>query len=145
MFRPSVRWWAGLLPAFLVSSGCYSVLPYLAVDRASHEFACPAEAVRLLERRDVAFGLFDVEACGSRARYMCFTAKHTSRCIREPDPPQWRPDPKDGVALSELPQAVPFWPPPNEKLEVRPWEKTKRICREKEDIPYGGPCVAPSN
>ena len=124
--RPVLRWWLGLLTVCLASSGCYSVQAYRAAHRASREFACPVDAVRLLYRGDVASGLFDVEACGNRARYVCFTAKRTGRCIREPDPSRWSPDPKNGIAFSDLPR-----------------ERPKRICREKENIPYGGPCVAP--
>ena len=58
--------------------------------RAAREFGCPRERIGILDRSDVAYGLYDLAACGQRARYMCVGI---SRCIREPDPPKWDPDP----------------------------------------------------
>jgi hypothetical protein len=74
------------------------------VERVSNEFSCPPERVNVIERRDIAPALYDVEACGRRGRYMCIVAKSSSpsaievrkrvvSCVHEPDPPGWDPDP----------------------------------------------------
>src|SRR5579859_4877485 len=90
----------------------------VAIERASSEFGCPRERVHAIERRDIAENLFDVEACGSRARYACQSGDVDTfddpapdlagpRCFREPDPPAWDPDPATAAALSpELPAGV---------------------------------------
>lgn len=65
----------------------------LAVRRASGEFSCPEERINVLDRSDITDGLFDVEACGKRARYACINGQYAHQCVREPDPPRWVPDP----------------------------------------------------
>lgn len=42
-----------------------------AIRRASREFSCPEEEIGLIERTDISDNLYDIEACGHRARYLC--------------------------------------------------------------------------
>ena len=64
----------------------------LAVQRATKEFSCPAGKTGILSRSDIYPGLFDVDACGQRARYHCILGKLWT-CIREPDPAHWHSEP----------------------------------------------------
>ena len=66
------------------------------VERASNEFTCPRERITVIEREDIATGLYDLDACGSRARYMCVKTDDpvvVEQCVHEPDPSRWDPDP----------------------------------------------------
>jgi hypothetical protein len=82
-----------LLLLAAASSACVWPGDY-ALQRASREFSCPPERVNVLSRDDVSESLFDVEACGQRARYNCpLTQAAPLDCIREPDPIRWEPDP----------------------------------------------------
>ena len=95
--------WAGseravclLLLAIVSASvaGCASaIVGDAAVQRATREFACPADKIGVLDRTDISEGLVDVEACGHRARYMCVWGHIAWQCVREPDPARWDPDP----------------------------------------------------
>lgn len=106
-------------------AGCWS-FGDMAVHRASNEFSCQPEKVQIIERADISAGLFDVEACGHRARYICFVAEHAHRrCVREPDPPQWAPDPKDTARLPRHPGALEFY-------QSTP-AHARRICRDGRD------------
>ena len=74
------------------------------ISRASNEFTCPRERVQVVDRQDIAEGLYDVGACGHRARYMCIENDPTygpGQCVHEPDPPRWDPDP---VTVASLPR-----------------------------------------
>jgi hypothetical protein len=106
----------------------------MAIERASNEFACPVERVRIIERSDIETGLFDLEACGGRARYTCFVAKHVRRCIREPDPPAWNPDPQD---IERLPKASGA-----QFIRSTPGE-ARRICRGPVDYDWGTDACVP--
>ena len=91
---------AALLAAVLgaaVHGGCGgSIL----VTRVSNEFDCPPQRISIVDREDIAANLYDVNACGSRARYMCFVTDDVAGCTREPDPPRWNPNP---ALLESLP------------------------------------------
>jgi hypothetical protein len=90
-----------MLAALLGVGGCLATPESVAVNRASREFACPSEKIAVVQRADISESLYDVAACGQRARYSCIytdfvqTATYTSmsQCVREPDPPKWDPDP----------------------------------------------------
>lgn len=87
--------------------GClvFSVAP---VERASSELACAPENINVISRDDIAFGLFDVEACGRRARYNCvYPYKSYPSCTREPDPAVWDPDPASLWDLLQPPGTPP--------------------------------------
>lgn len=87
----------------MMSGGCAFGLDAV-VQRASNEFACPREQVEVIERNDIGQGTYDLDACGSRARYTCFAIDDNVpnvRCVREPDPPRWDPDP---ALLASLPR-----------------------------------------
>ena len=80
------------------------------VERASNEFACPRERIEVIDRGDIAAGLYDLDACGSRARYMCIQVGRRPgsvgaavQCIHEPDPPRWDPDPTLVASLPRPP------------------------------------------
>ena len=92
-----VAWWLVLAG---VSGGCVGTLGDLALKRASREFSCPVERIGIIQRADIDGGLFDIEACGQRARYSCFSGRHhMNHCTREPDPARWLPDPKEIAAF----------------------------------------------
>jgi hypothetical protein len=101
----------GPLVAFVVAGGaalCAGCVPDALVQRASNEFACPQQRIEVIDRRDIAAGLYDVDACGSRARYMCFQTGRGGRtmggaCVHEPDPPRWDPDPTLVASLPRPP------------------------------------------
>ena len=66
----------------------------LAVRRASKELNCPSSEISVVERDDISRSLYDIGACGQRARYDCFYMhRANTQCVREPDPPRWDPDP----------------------------------------------------
>jgi len=74
-------------------AGC--MFPDPLVRRVSNEFQCDEARVNVVERHDIAYSLYDVEACGRRGRYSCIGGgRHgVSGCVHEPDPPAWDPDP----------------------------------------------------
>ncbi len=124
MFRP-YRFFAAL--AFgvgaLVLDGCFSP-ETVPVERAMTEFKCARRNISVIERADVGQDVFDVEACGGRARYQCTFARNAMSCAREPDPPVWSPDP---ASLSDLMQ--PSGAPPTDY-------RIAHIC----NMPRGGDC-----
>ncbi len=82
--------------AILAGSGC--MLPSEAVmNRATRELGCPRESLNVIQRSDIADNVFDIEGCGSRARYSCVDNAESfgsTFCVREPDPRVWdAPDP----------------------------------------------------
>lgn len=99
----------GLLWASL--AGC--VLPDPLVGRVSREFECEPPRVNVLERHDIAYELYDVEACGRRGRYSCVGGGRGGvyRCIHEPDPPKWDPDPALAATLPAAAGSDPSAPP----------------------------------
>jgi hypothetical protein len=90
-----------MLAVCLAAGGCLVTPESVAVHRASREFGCPSEKVAVVQRADISESLYDVAACGQRARYSCIytdlvqpdTYMSMSQCVREPDPPKWDPDP----------------------------------------------------
>lgn len=100
------------------------------VPRASREFNCPGETITVVERDDISPGLYDVGACGRRARYHCwdpdayyaadqFQASASPQCTREPDPERWDPDP---TMFASLP------PRPGSKDDPGRDGNVRRIC-----------------
>src|SRR5689334_11462524 len=91
--------------------GCSGVSPL--VRRVSNEFQCEPARVNVIERHDIAYTLYDVEACGQRGRYSCVGGGRYGvyGCIHEPDPPKWDPDP---ALVASLPGPSPsdFTAPP---------------------------------
>jgi hypothetical protein len=73
--------------------------------RAALDGHCPMQKISVLSRDDLADDLYDVEACGFRARYRCDAddvpligtpaalAGAVTACVRQPDPSVWDPDP----------------------------------------------------
>ena len=107
-----------------------------AIQRASREFSCPEERIGLIERTDISNSLYDIEACGQRARYMCVMSKDRevgTTCMREPDPPKWDPDPKD-VANLPKPRGL------SDPLRTSPGE-ARRICRDQDDFKSYRDCI----
>jgi hypothetical protein len=84
----------------LISGACVEMRNTLVI-RASGELTCPSERLNLLERGDLGPGVYDVEACGRRARYTCIEQQKqsTMTCVHEPDPPAWDPDPLQVATL----------------------------------------------
>jgi hypothetical protein len=86
-------------------SGCCAFGLEALLGRASNEFACPRERIEVIRRNDIGPGTYDLDACGSKARYTCISADDTYppdvRCVREPDPSRWDPDP---ALLPSLPR-----------------------------------------
>jgi hypothetical protein len=90
-----------LLAACLGAGGCLVTPESVAIHRASREFSCPSEKVAVIQRGDISESLYDISACGQRARYSCIytdlvqpdTYMSMSQCVREPDPVRWDPDP----------------------------------------------------
>jgi hypothetical protein len=100
--------------AVLVAGGAGCVVPSPLIRRASKEFHCDAARINVVERRDISYGVYDIEACGDRARYSCVGGGgryEVYRCVREPDPPRWDPDP---ALAANLPSGAlpsdPSWP-----------------------------------
>ncbi|HEY7376919.1 MAG TPA: hypothetical protein VIF57_32470 [Polyangia bacterium] len=88
------------------AAGCMAGPQTVAVQRASNEFSCPADRIAVVQRGDISDSVYDVAACGRRARYSCFwidadSVAASARCVREPDPPRSDPDP---MALASLPR-----------------------------------------
>jgi hypothetical protein len=104
-----------------------------AVQRASREFACPPERIGVIKRTDISEDLYDLDACGQRARYSCPKNGHTTQCIREPDPTQWDPDPR---MVASLPQPE-FGTDPG----LCPPGNTRRICRDRADFERNRNCI----
>ena len=104
-----------------------------AIQRAPKEFACPPAKIGVIKRTDISEDLYDLDACGQRARYSCPTNKDTTQCIREPDPAEWDPDPK---MIASLPQPESGtdsgWCPPG---------NTRRICRDRADFERSRNCI----
>jgi len=96
----------------LGAAGCLPGPPTVAIQRASKEFGCPDDKVAVAERGDISDSIYDVAACGRRARYSCFWVDDGSsvasvQCVREPDPPRSDPDP---MALASLPRPTAAYP-----------------------------------
>ena len=109
-----------------VASGVGSCMPLdnpLLV-RVSNELACAPAGINVLVRGDVGYRVFDVEACGQRARYSCVGGHRYERyhCIREPDPPRWDPDP---ALAANLPPGPPGTPADWDGAQAGHW---RRIC-----------------
>src|SRR5215471_14104576 len=87
--------------------GCFPYQQHPLIHRASNEFQCAPARINVVARRDLSYGLYDVEACGYRARYSCFGGYRYEpyRCMREADPPKWDPDPALAVNLPPGPLA----------------------------------------
>lgn len=106
-FRKVGRARVGPLVVFAVAGGvamCGGCAPDALIQRASNEFGCPQQRIEVIDRWDIAAGLYDVDACGSRARYMCFQTRRSSgACVHEPDPPRWDPDPTLVASLPRPP------------------------------------------
>ena len=114
----------------LSAAGCRTTLPGdFAVERASKEFVCPTGKIGVIERRDIADRVYDLDACGQRVRYSCksspddnllLTENDPNQCVREKDPPKWDPDPATIASL------------PTPSRPVRPVRSTageaRRIC-----------------
>jgi hypothetical protein len=84
--------------------GCFGMESAL-VQRASAELVCPPEQISIVHHADIAYSVYDVGACGERARYSCLwidsdTVVGGAQCVREPDPRRWDPDP---LLLGSLP------------------------------------------
>jgi hypothetical protein len=91
-------WAAGCAPLMLPMLPSGSSVGEDAFRRASKEFSCPTDKINLVQRDDIVSGLFDLEACGQRARYNC----RQNECFREPEPARWDPDP----VLCRTPDAI---------------------------------------
>lgn len=89
--------------AAVLASGCATEFDVV-TQRASNEFTCPRERVEVIARNDIQPGTYDLDACGVRARYTCaggVDKYEPERCVREPDPSSWNPDP---ALLASLPR-----------------------------------------
>ena len=100
----------------------------MAVNRASQEFFCPGEEVAVAQRPEVSPDVYDVEACGYRARYLCFADGwwRERGCRREATPPVWAP--------IRAPQTVSSTPEPV-------LEDKRRLCKDREDFDRHRDCV----
>lgn len=117
----------------LAGTGCVS-LADVAVNRASREFVCPADRIGILARSDISMNLYDLEACGHRARYSCLESENLpATCVREPDPPKWDPDPK---AVASMPQPARF-----DFISGVSHGKYRRICADRADFEGSGSCL----
>jgi hypothetical protein len=77
-----------IVPAFLLASlgalnGCYTTDDAARI-RASNEFQCPEDRVRVTPRDDIETYMVDIDACGKRARYTCPHSRNSITCVREP-------------------------------------------------------------
>lgn len=88
------------IPLALAVAGCVT-FPGPLIQRAANELECDATRVNVVQRGDIGYELYDVEACGHRARYSCVGAAGDEpyHCIHEPDPARWDPDPKLAATL----------------------------------------------
>lgn len=105
-------------------AGC-QFLQHPLIQRASNEYDCPPTNISVIARDDIQYDTFDVDVCGQRARYTCVGGGHAPyRCVHEPDPPQWEPDPVT-VATLNLPPGA---------FDVLPFSNVRvlRICAAKE-------------
>ena len=129
----SIRW--ALAWILIATAGC--TLPHGAAVRASREFRCPIERIRVVERRDISPGLADVQACGHVARYNCGRLyRRADNCVREPI------DSADADALMSL------GPAPSPEASHRPprWRPDgRRVCRDRADFDETRSCVLESN
>ena len=118
--------WPTVMVAVLAvgATGCAS-FPDPLVRRASIEFECEPTRINVIERSDIGYEVYDVEACGQRVRYSCVGGYRYERyhCIHEPDPPRWDPDPAlaADIPSSASPKA------PSSRLGQR-----RRICGPQE-------------
>jgi hypothetical protein len=112
-----------------------------AIRRASREFSCPEEKIGLIERADISDNLYDIEACGHRARYLCIISSRgvVTACMREPDPPKWDPDPKDVASLPE-PQSPKTEDYYDRRLRSSSGE-ARRICHDQDDFERYRDCI----
>src|SRR5437764_12099068 len=78
--------------AVVSASGAGCAMDHL-IRRASNELECAPERVNVLERHDIAYEVYDVEACGRRVRYSCVGGGRGGvyGCVHEPEPPKWGP------------------------------------------------------
>ena len=125
-----IRW--ALAWILIATAGC--ALPHRAAVRASREFGCPIDRIRVVERRHISPGLADVQACGHVARYNCFTTRVAAHCVREPIASA------DADALMSLgpapsPDAAPSHRPPKWRVDGR------RVCRDRADFDQTRNCV----
>jgi hypothetical protein len=112
-------------------AGCVLSSTPIAVQRASREFGCPVEKVGMIPRSDIASSVYDVAACGQRARYSCFWLENgaylegnqllSDGCAREPDPPKWDPDPAAVASLPGHPAGIPYG---------QPWSQSRNVCAD---------------
>jgi hypothetical protein len=104
-------------------AGCTDPL----VQRVSNEFECEPARVNVLERHDIAYTVYDVEACGRRGRYSCVGGGHHGvyGCVHEPDPPTWDPDPALAANLPAPRVSDPSAPSSN--------GRRRRICGPDDD------------
>jgi hypothetical protein len=94
------------------AAGCMAGPQTVAVQRASNEFRCPDQEIAVIQRSDISDSVYDVSACGRRARYSCFWVDEDSiaasaQCVREPDPLPSDPDPVALVSLRRHRSATP--------------------------------------
>ena len=109
--------------AFLTAGvgGCF-FFPDPLIHRVSNEFQCDPAQVSVLERHDIAYSVYDVEACGRRGRYSCVGGGRGGvyGCVHEPDPPAWDPDP---ALAANLPA-----PGPSDYTPMLPNSRGRVIC-----------------
>ncbi len=107
--------------AFTLIAGSGCMLPSEAVtNRATRELGCPQELLNVIQRCDIADNVFDIEGCGSRARYSCVNnadSYGSTFCAREPDPRAWDPDPALARSFARYYGGSPF----------------RRTCRDEDD------------
>jgi hypothetical protein len=111
--------------AVLVVAGGGCQLQHALIRRASKEYHCPPANISVIARHDIQYDTFDVDVCGQRARYTCVGGGHAPyRCVHEPDPRQWDPDPVTVGTLNLPPGA----------FEELPFSTVRvlRICAPKE-------------
>lgn len=92
----------------LLAASVGGCIPYVdpLIQRASAELGCEPTMINMIERGDIGYAVFDVEACGHRARYTCVGGRHEPyHCIHEPDPRIWDPDPAVAATLPDSPGA----------------------------------------
>jgi hypothetical protein len=100
------RMWMRRLAVVVCLSACGCVRAEESVlHRAALDAHCPIQKINVLSREDIGEDLYDVEACGFRARYQCDAddeplvgtpaalAGAVTACARQPDPAVWDPDP----------------------------------------------------
>ena len=132
----------------VLAAGAAACVPFpdALIRRAANELQCDAVRVNVIERGDIDYEVYDVEACGRRARYACVGGNRYEEyhCIREPDPPAWDPDPALAATIPGLPLSG--------EAALRPGRR-RRICGprdcdcalKREGAWYWRPCRAVSS